>query len=495
METRSIPFIQNTEGLENLQIVQVVTAIRHGSRTPWQSHKCWDGYFENPSQSKWDCDLTTLTAPPQQHAGEDTPFFLFEKVYDSLKEPITNELRGTCQKGQLLMAGYYQEQQNGQYLRQTYLSEQSINLDAGVSMRLFNSTHFDERPYMNATYFRADDGQRVLMSGQVLLGAMFDVSNDTIMQLHTADKYFDIVDPNEKNCPRLQVMKSKAKSSEGYSNINETDVAIDMNDTLMKMNSSIEVVLDCMMTTICNDRPMPSSLDNFQYNGDDSTFTQMEDYWTELETFHFDYNDGEFSKIAMSPLWSDVAGVIHAAKVAKTPEKMKESNVPKFFLISGHDTTLLPMLVSLGVWDKVWVPYASMLIIEVYTTDTNNQKFPSGFVFRLLYNGRAITEKMNKCDGEICDLDVLLDQISFAQWDQECSAEEEQSDVTRDSENESDRDGSSGVSVETTAISILVSSTLSSLATVIFMTWKNGKRKSTPTDPSPQNLTSEHEII
>ena len=177
MNRRSIPPVQNLQQLENLELLQVVVTIRHGSRTPWERHDCWNGYLEDPVQSKWDCDLTTITAPPNID-DKATPF-VFNKIYDALSDPMKNELGGTCQKGQLLMSGMEQEQKNGVHLRNAYLSSTES------SMRLFEGTLYDERPYKNSTYFRSDDDQRVLMSGQVLLGAMFDVTDDSMIIVHS----------------------------------------------------------------------------------------------------------------------------------------------------------------------------------------------------------------------------------------------------------------------------------------------------------------------
>ena len=51
------------------------------------------------------------------------------------------------------------------------------------------------------------------------------------------------------------------------------------------------------------------------------------------------------------------------------PEKgERERPPPKLAVFSGHDTTVMPLLASLGphLWnDTDWPPYASMLLIEV----------------------------------------------------------------------------------------------------------------------------------
>jgi hypothetical protein len=41
---------------------------------------------------------------------------------------------------------------------------------------------------------------------------------------------------------------------------------------------------------------------------------------------------------------------------------------PKFSLISGHDTTLFPILTALGVFDGLWPHYAGRIVFELYST-------------------------------------------------------------------------------------------------------------------------------
>lgn len=73
------------------------------------------------------------------------------------------------------------------------------------------------------------------------------------------------------------------------------------------------------------------------------------------------HNDGAYTKLAMGPLWAEIMDNIR-------PIISKQDPPPnKLALVSAHDTTLAPLLVSLGphVWDGQWPPYASMIIIEV----------------------------------------------------------------------------------------------------------------------------------
>lgn len=101
---------------------------------------------------------------------------------------------------------------------------------------------------------------------------------------------------------------------------------------------------------------------------------------------------------------------------------------PKLALFSGHDTTLMPILATLGenVWSGTeWAPYASMILIEIHIMNSDKgSDFQSGYGFRLIYNGKVLTPEMDGCNSEICDSQVLLKQVMpFAKYqERDCAA-------------------------------------------------------------------------
>eukprot|EP01083_Nonionella_stella_P046794 125335_1 len=119
------------------------------------------------------------------------------------------------------------------------------------------------------------------MSGQVLLRGLFgdEISKHSkelgphanpIIALHTADKSRDILAMNVEVCPRLEDIQDDAKNSQEYLDlfVNSKESQI-MNDLMMKelggeFQSS---AMDCMMSTICTDRKLPSILDDFGKDG------------------------------------------------------------------------------------------------------------------------------------------------------------------------------------------------------------------------------------
>ena len=504
MSTRSIPPLSSPD--VNSKLLHVTAVIRHGGRTPYRVIECWDGFWTNPDTGIWDCDLKTLMSPPappqieQDEGGSKFidpelagagNMFLFEKVYDALDDGLSNEMNGTCQKGQLLLRGYAQEFTNGQLLQSTYFNSSDPRL------RLWNDTdsiadkeNIYQPPHF---YYRADDDQRTLMSGQVLIRSLFHKllppDHDPTIVLHTADRDLDRLDANHKACPRLKDLELKAYESQEYKdylNSEETKLLTKMMKQEMGRDFQDDAV-DCLMTTMCTDRPLPTILNDFTPSNDstqksddylnyaDTTYgsnrfqrlakmvcTFMQKTLTTVVNFHtfaskailfffsifnsfsfgqaahpflfpMYYNNGEHSKLAMGPLWDGIMKHISPLLSKNNPDL-----VPKMALISGHDSTIMPLLATLGLWNGVdWTPYASMFLIEVHETD----QFASQRAFRIIYNGEVITPKMNGCASELCDLTVLTEAVKdFATSTPDCTSRIDVDDERNESNREKSKD-------------------------------------------------------
>ena len=149
------------------------------------------------------------------------------------------------------------------------------------------------------------------------------------------------------------------------------------------------------------------------------------------------YNDAAYSKLAFGPMWAEMLSnilpfvpvVSWIEIVPQMKERLREP-APKLALFSAHDTTILPLLATLGqdVWDGVeWANYASMVVIELHNIKTSSSLFPSGKAFRLVYNGVVLTEKVDGCvEGkELCDVTALLQRVGdFAVIQRDCETEE-----------------------------------------------------------------------
>lgn len=438
METRAIPPLEASKRVGESRVLHVSAIFRHGARTPWgNTLNCWDDYWSNPETGVWNCNLTS-------HAASSGTT-IFEKRYDALFDPplLSNALNGTCQVGQLLDQGYDQELRNGQFLRDAYLYD-ATSFTHDTRMRLLDLGK--PNPW-NEVSLRSDDEARTLLSGQLVLNGMLepelrqyhsDQGTYPIIPLHTADFQRDIMDPNEKVCPKLAIIAQNIRQSTGFTSMDQSAehklLRKFQHEVLHIPNPDIDMhALDCLMTTICTDRPLPSALDDFGRNATtphptfgSNLFQRLAAMNARQYTYHIKANDAEYSKLGIGPLWYEIVQNIY------THIHEGETSSNKLALFSGHDTTIMPLLASLdpALWaDDDWPPYASMVLIEVHEVNidrnTDKKVFKSNFAFRLLFNGNVITPKMQGCspDLELCDLDVLLERVEpFAALDIDCAA-------------------------------------------------------------------------
>ena len=220
--------------------------------------------------------------------------FLFEKNYDALNDPpqLRNMLNGTCQKGQLLLRGYVQETNNGKILRNAYVHEKDVDY-ASDEMVLFDLNHeSDARPYQDSLYYRSDDDQRTIMSGSVLLRGLFGdliqqhseelgTQVDPTIVVHTADRMMDVLSPNSMICPRLNDLNDEARNSEEYKKrFVESKESKDL-DKLMEdeLGGDFRMpALDCLMTSICNDRDLPDILNDYGEDDGKNYFDRLSRY-------------------------------------------------------------------------------------------------------------------------------------------------------------------------------------------------------------------------
>jgi len=433
------------------RLIHVSVIIRHGARTPWSNEiKCWNGFWDSMETGIWNCDdiTTFMTAPSRNGTGtssSDSAFFLFEKRYDALK----NALNGTCQMGQLLQHGYDQQIQNGRIIRDAYTYMKG-EYDNDERMRLLDISLQDYVPWHpNKLYYRSDDDQRTVMSGQVLLRGLFDPelslikenssnkkykgddnSNlEIVIPLHIADRERDILDGNGKDCARLDTIKNKAKKSPAYQAFNESQESKDVRKFMeneLGMDSSDASPMDCMMCTICTDRTLPAIIDDYDTTRN-NWFTRLIEHEIQQFTIPMKYNNAEWSKLAFGPLWYEIMKNINPHLKDDDDDTIA---APKLALFAGHDTTLMPLLASLGpnLWNNTdWPPYASMLLIEIHELidgDSDREVFPSKFAFRLIYNGKILTTFVDGCHKhlELCDIKILKSIVDpIATREKDCS--------------------------------------------------------------------------
>lgn len=334
----------------NLELIQVQTVVRHGARTPYGSFYCWENY-----EVPWNCNVTELmVANPHVEGLNVQENWLFRKLYDG----SPNALGGNCLTGQLLTEGYFQETVNGNHLRDAYIGAGALKLYPNNDL-----TTVDPSSY----YFRSDDVQRVLMSGQLVVHGMFNVTQETVLPWHTGDYSLDEIYPNAQACPALNVIADAAYSSDAY--VNETNSPMQVSlanflDDALGQGWAWSTVLDCFYTAVCTGYDVPNSIN-------DTTFWETIDQSTYVYGYQLWYNQSQYSKLALGATMWQIRERVHAVMGDNAGGKTAggtELGPFKFVLYAAHDTTIMPVLQILGVWDRIWPAYASMINFEIYRT-------------------------------------------------------------------------------------------------------------------------------
>jgi Histidine phosphatase superfamily (branch 2) len=460
MKTRKVPLLQVDKRMGETRLRHITVVTRHGARAPANANmNCWQDYETNIDTAIWNCTLNTrLSSPPpsevdRQEGNDDSSrsdaTFLFEKKYDALQSPLTNLLgKGTCQVGQLLPQGYEQELTNGQLLRKAYVYDEDA-FDHDVHMRLLDvSSHSVGNPW-DHVHFRVDDEMRTLMSGQVLLQGMLGPELDAyvaqhkrspLIPLHTADYDVDVLYPNERVCPRLAEIRKRNQASPEFQSFNQSSETVLLRrfqrEVLKIPNQQTDMsAIDCLMTTICTDRALPDAVNDYRRPPDFVETNWTAEYGKDMFQRLYEFNarptlinakadNGAYSKLAMSFLWSEIMSKINAHRLARAAAA--DDAHEKLLLVSGHDATILPLMASLGIWMETWPSYASMMIIELHELNidgkTDRTIYSTNFAFRLIYNGVVMNMLIEGCPDhlELCDASIL-DSLLVLQGDCETS--------------------------------------------------------------------------
>lgn len=388
MSQYAIPALaEDVIATHNPTLKQVQVMIRHGARTPYAKMFCWDNY-----DVPWNCNVTELMAPSPTNKGNAAPIWLFRKLYDG----SPNYLGGDCFTGQLISEGYEQEEVNGENLKAAYIGE--------GKRYLFDTDRYEDLD-QKSMYFRADDAQRVLMSAQILLHSMFTVDETTIVPFHLGDYNLDSMYPNDRVCPRLDDLEDEAYASEGWKAGNNSADAKAMTAALTDILGkgwSWYNLIDCFMTTVCTDHDIPEGMT-------EELFQDAVDHAEWQYAYPAQYNNQIWSKYALGHITRDIRTRMQA-KIDDAADAFK------FVIYSGHDTTIMPFLSALGVWDGEWASYASIVTMELWEAENGDH------YTRMAYNGKELI--LPGCDEAFCKSDAFMDATAFAVEDMDCSAEE-----------------------------------------------------------------------
>eukprot|EP01087_Luapelamoeba_hula_P007134 TRINITY_DN1732_c0_g1_i1.p1 TRINITY_DN1732_c0_g1~~TRINITY_DN1732_c0_g1_i1.p1 ORF type:complete len:453 (+),score=45.86 TRINITY_DN1732_c0_g1_i1:109-1467(+) len=400
------PVIPPPSSKKTAVLTQLSLVIRHGDRSTFgwypkpgtfgSKRLCWPN-----DTNKWECDLNyeTVPGPGRTNDTRVPPTTIFRKLY----EDNENVLQGNCDVGQLTKKGYEQQLTNGKMIRDYYIRKIGFLPD--------DLTTRDLRQF----YVRSDDEPRTVMSAQSLFLGLYPFAkrNETIIvDIHTRSDALNNMVTNSARCPRLSQVHSAATQSAGYKSILDT-YATPLKKKLAKIfntavttDQQLEDISDCCNAYFCHDFPLHRGINL-------TVIKEMEVVDVLVENYMNGYPNTTYnSKLGIGFLIHEIYSHMNAT--------VKNKTQAKFLLYSGHDTTILPLLSAFKMPLKQWVPYASVLVWELYHVTAGQTGTP--YAVRMIFNQQELL--IPGCDDVLCSWDIfakIAEQLYTLDYERDCA--------------------------------------------------------------------------
>ena len=387
--------IRGSEGLPegNYSLEGVIIFLRHGDRGP-MSH------VRNISNIRCDQDLLE-----ENRLSSDPLYPTFKTFMKNLSVPggrpasaekflasfndfqLTPPLSKKCQLGQLTPVGLSQILKIGNVLKEAYGERLGIN----------NSTLSRDNAKLYTTRYR-----RTVQSAIAFLTSF--LSPDNLLKMNLKESYSVSFCFDDCACPAVDKY-SHIFAKERSAHFHSHPAIIDLVKKLAPIVYDNEIdgtplfndphsLRDAFLTYVCHGAALPCLV-----KSDNSKYCVHMDHVTGL----FAYAEWEAKQYAKSSALKRSC-LLRAYGVLKNVVShmlnIISEKKTKLVLYSGHDMTLQYITTALGVLSETTATayYASRLVLEVYKGNGfNNESHPSAYFFRLVYNGRDLTDHIHFC--------------------------------------------------------------------------------------------------
>ncbi|KAF7709276.1 lysophosphatidic acid phosphatase type 6 [Silurus meridionalis] len=370
LDLTNTPCSDQSSSQYELKLVQVL--FRHGARTPLKSipdvlEAHWvPELLEIPDHTKIDYVVTDLHGGPRPSSP----------VEDSYR---ARTLVGGTYPGQLTTLGMQQLYDLGLRLRSRYIQDMA-----------FLSSSFSNKE----VYIRSTNIVRTIESAKCLVAGLFQQQQTDTVPILTEVAEKEILYPNYHGCKLLKLISGSRWA--------ESSTLPDIASDLQSLQSVLGVgphqrldfiqIRDDMVAREAHSLPCPAALDSWR--------TKVEERAVDMIWHIYEPSNRENIQLCVGP-------ILHTLLTNMETKVRGHASDPdrKLFLYSVHDTTLMPCLMALGVFDMRWPPYAADITLELYQHRHNKQHY-----VKISYIGQD--QKIPSCSDVYCPLGEFKQAMS-----------------------------------------------------------------------------------
>eukprot|EP01125_Pyxidicula_operculata_P011838 TRINITY_DN3874_c0_g1_i3.p1 TRINITY_DN3874_c0_g1~~TRINITY_DN3874_c0_g1_i3.p1 ORF type:complete len:365 (-),score=41.86 TRINITY_DN3874_c0_g1_i3:72-1136(-) len=306
--------------LDKYELSQVHVISRHGARTPLLSSKLPEAIINLP----WQCEDTE--DPHLEIIKKDERFPYNEYKLANLHTPNRPQIFGKCVDGQLTTMGTAQMVNFGRFLRERYINQYPFLSDKSSQ---FNKEIADQ------LYIRSTNMSRTILTARSIMHGLLSIDSRTKFEVPLQIDVLPTPDENmypRSACKAFLALKKKYRMDVRPQEIEEEVVRIFEN-----VNSSerhywttrgASGSTNNLNTLDVHGFPFPEGITYEHYERVKKLSGEM---------YSIVYSTDQINRISLGRFLDQVNQNIKKADT-------KNENDPKFFLYSGHDNTVAPLL-------------------------------------------------------------------------------------------------------------------------------------------------------
>eukprot|EP00298_Acanthocystis_sp_HF-20_P001423 c11838_g1_i1.p1 GENE.c11838_g1_i1~~c11838_g1_i1.p1 ORF type:complete len:429 (-),score=129.85 c11838_g1_i1:19-1278(-) len=358
---------------QGYNLERVVLIFRHGARTPisnvFPGNKSNEVYF-------WDINEMRLKQEDLVPAlTVDDPQFRIVSEHNTKQE--TTKFPGGCSVGELTKLGREQAINLGNELRKRYVEELKL---------------LPTQPDASLLELRSTNVNRTIETLRGVLFGIYGNNFGSALHVTVASEEDETLTPNF-TCERLHE-SYKLQRQNFFHETKTNTLRLQLADLFQTEPTNINFVniRDLVIALKTHGKVIPEFLDNKPIldNLEKASVEQVFSVLIGLSKNDVDYPQKGL-QLSAAPLVHEVCSRVSALDTQH-----------KLTLLSGHDTSIMPLMCSLGYYEHVWPDFCSNVAFEVYLK--NDHRY-----VRVVRNGQWIP--ISGC-SEYCPMNKFLDHFS-----------------------------------------------------------------------------------